>query len=278
MVKHAAWVIAVLIVVAGPEGRAAEPQSLNELSLEVSALEVLYQLQATRPQLQALKKVAAGTLDEKPAARQPAKGGESLRKVLSELRDVLARARDHDRILGLMERLEKVYEKEMPELDDVVEITDEAREAVPKVLKLFTARQVGLLVGALADDVPEPLDVLCDALEEARGLDDEEWKEYRASVGDEIGRLLGGLDAEKAGALGDRAVQLLIVARGLSAAVFKDERAELEAKARALVGDVGPTEVLRHAVEYRLAELLSNPRLKEALEARLEYEKEAVKD
>ena len=36
-----------------------------------------------------------------------------------------------------------------------------------------------------------------------------------------------------------------------------------------IVGDVGPTEVLRHLVEHALAELLSNPRLEAALAERL---------
>src|SRR5258707_10925029 len=47
-------------------------------------------------------------------------------------------------------------------------------------------------------------------------------------------------------------------------------RPELEKKARELVGDVGPIEVLRHVVQQSLAELLSNPRLMVAIDARSE--------
>jgi hypothetical protein len=67
----------------------------------------------------------------------------------------------------------------------------------------------------------------------------------------------------------DQVVQLLIQARALKDDEFKRERRDLEKSARQIVGEVGPMQILRHAVERALAELLSNPRLPTALEARL---------
>ncbi len=51
-------------------------------------------------------------------------------------------------------------------------------------------------------------------------------------------------------------------------AEFKAQRDDLDKEARKVVGDVGPTDVIRHYMERALAELLSNPRLGAAVEAR----------
>ena len=54
---------------------------------------------------------------------------------------------------------------------------------------------------------------------------------------------------------------------------FKAQRKELEADATKLVGDLGTMDVLRRVVEHGVAELLSNPRLGAAVEARLKKAK-----
>jgi hypothetical protein len=62
---------------------------------------------------------------------------------------------------------------------------------------------------------------------------------------------------------------LLIQVRALTEEEFKAQRPELEKMARAIVGDLSPLDVLRHALVQDLAELLSNPRLAAAIDARL---------
>src|SRR5262249_55497143 len=118
-------------------------------------------------------------------------------------------------------------------------------------------------------DAPDPVESLLDALDAVRSLKADEWKALRQDLADQVGRLVAGLDADKATAVGDRAVQLLIRVRALKEAEFKEQRAELEKEARQLAGEAGPLDVLRHLAEYALAELLSNPRLGQALTARL---------
>ena len=63
-------------------------------------------------------------------------------------------------------------------------------------------------------------------------------------------------------------VQLLIQVRALTEDEFKAQRGEWEKAARQIIGEVSPFEVMRHQLEYALAELLSNPRLEAALELR----------
>ena len=108
-----------------------------------------------------------------------------------------------------------------------------------------------------------------EALEKVRPLNPEQWKAAREAVAEEVSRGVAGLDSDKAGQLNDKVVQLLIHARALKDEDFKTERPELEKMARAIVGNVTSLDVLRHVLAQDLAELLSNPRLVAAIDARL---------
>ena len=100
-------------------------------------------------------------------------------------------------------------------------------------------------------------------------MKDKEWKQLRVDVSEEVGNLTAGLDADKASKISDQVVQLLIQARGLKDDEFKKQQAELEKSARQIIGNVGALDVVRHVLERSLAELLSNPRLAMAIDARL---------
>jgi hypothetical protein len=141
------------------------------------------------------------------------------------------------------------------------------------VLKQLSARQVLAYLSSLGEEVTDPLETLYEALDEVRGLTDDEWKELRQTVGPQVGSLVAGLDAEGAQRVSDRVVQWLIRVRALSDEEFRKEQTELREEARRIIGDVGPTEVLRHFVEHGIAELLSNPLLEAALQARLKEAK-----
>lgn len=248
-------------------GKADNPPPLADLNKEVTALQALYQLQLTRAQMTALRKIAKETADKPP--RPAGKNNENVRKALLSLRAALLQPDKDEEILKRIEQLEEVQDKEKFELDDDIEITEEARTQAPRVLRLLTAKQVAVYLGSLADDIPDPFENIREAIDKVRGLNDEKWKELRRALAEESGRLLAGLDADKAEDLGNQVVQLLIVARGLNAEEFKKQRPDLDKKAHAIIGPIGPTDVLRHIVEHNLAELLSNPRLAAALDARL---------
>ncbi len=246
----------------------ADPPSLNEMEMEVDALYVLYQFQFTPEQLRNLQKLARETADDL-GVRQAAKASDDYRKTLAALRDALVKADDGDKIAELQEKLDELTAKEKPELDVATEITDAARKRAPEVLRQLSARQVAGYVSIFGDTFPDPREELLGALDKVRGLDDEAWKEFRAQLSEEVGRLVAGLDADKATQIGDKVVQWLIEVRSLGEAELKAQRADLEKKARQIVGDSHPFEVMRHSVELALAELLSNPRLEAAVAARL---------
>lgn len=248
-------------------GQEAGKVSANDLSLEVLALQTLYFLQPTPEQEKALREWAPKTASQ-PGPRRPGKASAELRIALAALRNALAEEEDDDRIGELSDRLDKLREAQKPELDDEIEMTDEALEEAPRLLRLLSPRQVAAYAGSFADEIPDPAEELVAALGKVRGMDDKKWQDFRGGLPEHLGNLLGGTDAERAAAYRDKIVQLMIVARGLSEDEFKRRQPELEKKARALAADVGPMEVVRHHLEYQLAELLANPRLAAVLEAR----------
>jgi hypothetical protein len=242
--------------------------SLNDLSMEVAALQVFREFRLTRPQLEALRKFAKDTVPE-PSAREAAKASSEFRRTLMDLRDALVADDDDERIEQLQEQLDDLREKEKPELDDSTEVTEEARRCAPQLLRLLSARQMACYLAVHAEEIPEPQERLLEALEKVRALDPKEWKAAREAVSDEVSRGVAGLDPDKVAQVNDKVVQLLIHARALKDEEFKTERPELEKTAREIVGNLTSLDVLRHVLAQDLAELLSNPRLVAAIDARL---------
>jgi hypothetical protein len=118
-------------------------------------------------------------------------------------------------------------------------------------------------------DIEDPRERLSQALVKVRSMSAERWESYRQELADEVSRHVSGLDLDRGLKISDQVIQLLIVARSLKEAEFKTQRPELEKKIHEIVGDLGPTRIIRHVAEYGLAELLSNPRLLPAIQARL---------
>jgi hypothetical protein len=256
-----------------PQGRGNEagkkpeaPISLHELSMEVNALETLRLFKFTPAQMEMLQKMAKETVATL-SARQSPKASGAFRTALVDLRNALVDNDDEDRTDQLRDQLDELREAEKPEIDDEVEITDEAGDRVAEVLRLLSPRQVATYLAAEAQSVPDPFERMTEAFDKVRGLDPKEWKRVREEISVDVGRMIAGLDFDKANRVGDQVVQLLIQVRALKEDEFKTERPELEKAARKIVEGVGPMEVLRHVVEETLAELLSNPRLPHALEA-----------
>lgn len=259
-----------LVASNGGTVRAQEDKtSLNDVNLDVSALQFLFQLQMNRSQLLTLHKLAQETSD-KPPARRPAKASNDFRTAMADLREALIKGDNREKIDELIEKVDDLRDQENPELDDEIEVTDEARMRAPEVFRLLSARQLAVYFGSIADEVFDPIDIIFDAMDRVRAVKkDEEWKQLREQASEEVGRLLAGVNSDKASELGDKVLQLLIIARGLSDKEFKESHADLQKQAEVIIGNVGPTEVLRNLAEIRLAELLSNPRLSTVLEARL---------
>jgi len=235
--------------------------------MEVAALQAFHQLQLTPAQLETVRKFAKETAPES-SPRDAAQASADFRRTLSALRDALVD--DDDELIDqLQEELDELRGKEKPELEESIEVTEAARQRAPELLRLLSPRQIAFYLAMHVDEIPEPLERIFEVLGKVRDLDPKEWKQVRDLVSEEVGRGVAGLDFEKASQVGDKVVQLLIHARALKVEEFKTERPELEKMAREIVGNLSPLDVLRHALALDLAELLSNPRLVAAVDARL---------
>jgi hypothetical protein len=274
--KHQRVAVVLAVLAAGlwagrsaaADGPKKNQPTLTDLSLEVAALQTLHEFKFTPAQMEQLQKLAKETA-EKPRRRKAGQGSEDFRAALASLHQALVDDLDDDMIDNLEEQLDGLRDAEGPELDDEVEVTAAARQRAPEVLRGLSPSQVAAYVAANNDEIQNPLERLTDALGKVGGLKPAKWKALRDEVSEEVGRLVAGLDENKSTKVADQVVALLTKARGFKAEEFKKQRPALEKEARRLVGDVHPVEVLRHTAEYALAEMLSNPRLGEALKLRL---------
>jgi hypothetical protein len=248
------------------KARAAKDQTANtvELLQDITVLQMLYQLKVTPAQRKALQGLAKETAS-KSRTPKDVKVSDELRKTLVQLHAALLKE-DDDQIDKLGEKLDKLREAEGLNFEDDAEITEAARRAAPGALRLLSARQVAVYLGNMGDEVSDPLEVMVEALGKVRGLPEDEWKELRDDVSDKVALMVAGLDDGGADEVSEQVAALLIEARNLKDEEFKAKRAMLEKSARKILGDLGPTDVLRNFMVRTLAELLSNPRLPAVLE------------
>jgi hypothetical protein len=220
--------------------------------------------------MESLAKLARDTAKARP--RKP-KASDKLRKAFAELRDALLEG-DADKVNERTDQVDDLRSAENSDLDDAIETTPAARNAAPDALRLFSARQVHAYLGNYdEDDLPDPLERMTEAIRTARVLTTADFKTLCKEAAEEVGWQLAGLDDAAAKKVTDKVTALLEQSRRLSDDEFKAKQPDLEKAARDILGDIGPTDVLRHMAERDLAELLSNPLLPAALEARLKKAK-----
>ncbi|HVS34085.1 MAG TPA: hypothetical protein VMS17_00790 [Gemmataceae bacterium] len=252
---------------APPDKETDAKPSPDKLSMEVDALRLLYAFDFTAEQRADLEKRAKETM-EPARKRKTSKVSDDYYQALSELHDALAAASDDDAIDAKEDALDAIEEKESPELDDDVKLTDAARKQAGEVLHGLKASQLTTFVDRQdLEEAPDPKELLVKALPEVRGLKRDEWKEKREEIAEEVSQALAGADADKAEKVSDRVVALLSRTHAMSEKDFSAKKADLEKIANDIAGGAGPDEVLKNRAEHALAELLSNPRLAEALKA-----------
>jgi hypothetical protein len=243
---------------------------LNDASLEVQALQAFHQIGFTPAQLKELAKLAKDTA-MKPRERKEPKANEKFRTALLELRAAL-RKNDEDKIDDLIEKVDKLRDSEEPKLDDKIEVTEAARRSALEAIRLLGAKQLADYV-VLYEDLPEPLAKVRETLKDNLKSKDDAWKKARDEAADEVGWLVGGFDTARVTKVKEQVTALLDKGHAWNEAELKKQQDELGKSMREIMGDVGPTEVLRHIVQRDLADLLSNPQLPAALELRLKDEK-----
>jgi len=272
------------------------PADVNDLSMEVAALRTLYLLKAGPDQLgeRRLAHMAqagwypsvtahAKGCAQPPRPRQPAKVSKNYLKVLTELRAAFI-VNQETRVNELSDQLEEVTKAEQPELDDTVEITDEARKREHSTwqLNILDANRIAMYIAAYGKDFPDPYFLIYKTIRaDGKGTKPtpEQWKETRAFVIREVSWQVGGLDLKEQKKIGEQVAKLLDRAYPLSNEELKKEFIRygvgLRGELNNITNQTGPTDILKHVLEQDIAELQSNPRLLPAIEARQQYLKKA---
>jgi len=241
------------------------------LSLEVVALQTLHRLDLTTPQLEGLLRLSKGAAST-PAASGAQKVTPAFVKTLKALRNALA-ADDEDNIDTLRDKLHEIMDKDKIVLDDRVPISDTARRGAPLLVRGLTAAQVLAYVQILDEDDVDPLDMLETALERAKNADTAAWKSIRDSAAAEAAWVLAGSDEARSRPVAKVLAALLDQQR--SAPKGKNAAPALEKQLQQLTAQVDPLQMVRHAMERELAELLSNPCLPAAIQHTLEQRRKA---
>jgi hypothetical protein len=177
--------------------------SLNSLSLEVGALQTLFQFSFTKGQLEKLQQLSTGTAAKEPK-RKAAKASKEYRDKLEALRLALLDSKNEQRVQKLNDELARMRDKEKPTFDDRVDMTEPARKRAQEAFRMLKPAQLAFYLGSIAGDIADPTDRLIQSLDEVRGMTDEEWKEQKDEIADDIGRLTAGLDAAKSKPVSDQ--------------------------------------------------------------------------
>jgi hypothetical protein len=262
----------VLVAAMALSSRAAdpipsEPTSLADLSLEVEALLALHQFGFSPAQRETLRKLAPETAQKSGKRREIT--NDPLRQALLALRaELLKDVPDDDRIGELEEKVDELKAAEA-DLDADIDITDAARRHAPELLRQLTPRQLVAYLNEHAEDIPDPLERLLEAIDKAPSLNNRDWQELCEEIVDELSRVMGGVDKKRARAVGSAVEQWLTQVRlATKGKSFERLRVGFERNARQFAAQVSPTTVLHNFTEHALAELFANPRLGAALEAR----------
>lgn len=246
-------------------------KGLTELKAEVDALQLMYDLKLTVPQLKKIREAARKTAGKFRSAEGSKSSKEYFEK-LEKLRDALGDPTDDDAIEDLLADISDLVEADEPTLNHRFDLTRDARKEADLVMRSLTPKQLAHYLGLVKDDLIDPRETLIESLSSVRGLKGKEWKKKREEIAEDVAGAAAGIDDEREAKINDRALALLIKAHALTDDEFKKQQPELEKEARQLFGDQHGIDYLRHEAEYAVAKLLSNPQLVAALERRLKKE------
>jgi hypothetical protein len=263
---------AMFWVACGYENK-ARGDEIQTVQIQVSALRMLHDLQATPDQIRAVQKLAADTSAPPKSLDAPdshATTAPSYSKALQGLHDALL-SDDDAKIESAEDAVDDLADKHDIDSDPDIESTEPARTKANDALKLFSAGQIANYIAANSDDFSDPTQTLLDALQQCRGGPADDFTSLRDDTAQEIARLIAGAAPKRARPIAKSVGDLLNKARELSDADFASQRADLEKQARDITAAADPVDVLRHWLHFQMADLLSNPELGQVLTEKLNH-------
>ncbi len=267
--------------------RAEDAASIDDnpvaLSQEIKAFHTLTEMEATVEQMKAMKEAAKDAADPHPTAA-PAKISEKHLEALKALREALAKPisetatederQAHDEAISeaedaLSELTGEGGAATGEDIDDHIETTATARAKAPAIVARLSPTQILTHFGNSEEGGPDPAQYLDDTLDTLRETEAKDVDTIVKDAADRAGMLLTGLEPEKSADLRKQISDILVGSKALSDDDFEKQKPELKKTLAKLSEGIDPFVILRHAMEHDIAEMLSNPRLTAALDARL---------
>jgi hypothetical protein len=263
-----AVVMALACVAVGADAPATVGAGGASVELQVAALNNISDLDLTPDQLKAVRKLIAA---DAPATEPADKGSDAYRAALKSLRDAII-ADDAQKAADAEQKVDQLRSDEHLEVATSVPLTDAARQKSAEFLKLLTASQIAGYIAAHADDVPDAVQTISDAMDDSRGKSDADFAPIRAEAADQVSVLMVGIaNAEDTADVSKQVSDLLNQAHGLTDSQYKSDHGKLEKQARALVGKLDAFTALRNWMQREMADLLANPELPAMIDARLAH-------
>jgi hypothetical protein len=242
---------------------------------------------------------AMPAVDRKPATGESPDAINNYKRVLAELRIAYIAGQD-DRIIDLTDQLDELADDGDIELDDGITLTVNAKKICHQTAYHSTPECIVNYLNSYGKEFPSPINMIGKAFIE-RGPSQKISKETKAFMLKELSWQLCGYphyntkdkkkeedlekkEKERKQELEKRMGALIDKAGEMTPEKCKEEwmakgslRTEYDKMKREVLGAENPDyfDVLRHVIQQDMAELLSNPRLIPAMEARVSYLKKA---
>ncbi len=237
-------------------------ENVQAVALEVAALQTLHRLDLTDAQLEALARFSkSAASSEKPVGAR--KVTPAFTKALTAFRNALA-AGDDEKIDDLREKLAEIMDKEKIALDDRVAITDSARRNATLVIRMMQPGQVLAYLQIFDEDEVDLLEILGAAIENGANATQPQWKAIRDQAAAEGAWLLAGGEEIRHKMAAKMLAAVLDQHHGASKT--KTSAPDLTKQVQQMTATLDPFVILRNAMEREVAELLSNPRLANAIQ------------
>jgi hypothetical protein len=250
--------------------------SVQDISFRIQALQALDRLNLSPQQLRTIRAWAASG-----SVRRYTWPGATISAEYKAVQQALYQAtlKNDDIADELQATLNTIEETEELDLNDSVVVTDAARAETPRVMRVLTPNQVASYTAASEDGAPNLITTLIEAAGNVRGTTLDEFNEIASGAGEEVGILVAGIEPAKYGPVAGQVRNWLQRCRALSQTQFAAARSSLalEKSAAGLIGNAGLPgnsdlfSVLQHWFQKDLAELLANPQLVPAIDARLQH-------
>ena len=169
------------------------PSDLTQASFRVAALDTLYELDLSVPQLRGLRNQAMGAGQ---TVSQSSASDEKLAAKLKVFHEALLAGSDDQAIATA--RNDVVDQAENVEgLDDEIHPTDAALTRAPEACKILKASQIAAFLASHADEVSDPAELMVNSVDEIRDASATEAAGDRAEDGGRCGPAGGGAGSGK---------------------------------------------------------------------------------